>query len=479
MLHSRFRLRHLFALSLLITAMGARPVKAAPVGLDFSLPASTAASKTAASATTASATTASATAAAAGQPPPAAPTESNAFAMAGYESLPIPLAAVQPPLQSGQIRQSAQSKAERVAQLPPPPGVPTTRILPPLSATSAAPLPQSAAEIALSFNPDKSQLPEIPVEKPVAAQPVNLQAPDLSWIFEGGSESLVARAIGSAEGTRTARGEKTVAYYGHTDPGNGVWNLGTFSYQHAAQSPEEADSRQLVRLQQQEQTLNQKAQYSGLDLSLSEKLNGLDLANQAPRAALDRGGYVERLAEARQQGLDGAEAILWARTYAYLDPDTEHWDAPGLGNTFSSINRDQKRRQKAIERVLAGYEPETAIAQPPQPQVPEPVPSVVAAADPPLGAEPGDVLFDDFTPDRLSFVLPTEHPDEAAQKQPQKSRLPLQTGFTLPAADANANADANMDADMDANTGAAIAQPAEDDTDRFLSTDFDQIEPQS
>ncbi len=177
------------------------------------------------------------------------------------------------------------------------------------------------------------------------------------WIFENGSNSLVARTVGSAEGTRQSDGKHTRAYYGHVDPGNGVWNLGTFSYQHGAESPEAADERQLKRLKQQGLELTSQAIALGIDLSLEEKLNGLDLANQAPLAALDQGGYIERLAQAKRLQMEGTEAILWARTYAYIDPDTRQWNAPGLGNNVHSISQDQQRRISAIAQAMKAYDP--------------------------------------------------------------------------------------------------------------------------
>ncbi|MGB3292132.1 MAG: hypothetical protein WBB01_03950 [Phormidesmis sp.] len=175
------------------------------------------------------------------------------------------------------------------------------------------------------------------------------------WIFEGGSNSLVARAVGSAEGTRHWSGSRTPAYYGHRDPGNGVWNRGTFSYQHEARSPEDADVRQLQRLKRQSLQLEEQAQKQGLKLDLEEKLNGVDLANQAPLAALDRGGYIEQLAKAHRLSMEGIEAIVYARTHAYLDPDTKQWNAPGLGNTVQSIDRDQRRRAAAIAQAQQAY----------------------------------------------------------------------------------------------------------------------------
>jgi hypothetical protein len=140
------------------------------------------------------------------------------------------------------------------------------------------------------------------------------------------------------------------------DPGNGVWNLGSFSYQHGASSPENADVRQLNRLRRQFDVILQTAASNGLELGLEEQLNGIDLANQAPLAALDRGGYVDRLRQAYAEGLRGSEAVLRARTYAFLNPNTNRWDAPGLGNREDSISRDQLRRLSAIANAIAVHE---------------------------------------------------------------------------------------------------------------------------
>ncbi|NJO49709.1 MAG: hypothetical protein HC840_09975 [Leptolyngbyaceae cyanobacterium RM2_2_4] len=95
----------------------------------------------------------------------------------------------------------------------------------------------------------------------------------------------MATAVGSAEGTRTPDGGRTWAFQGHVDPGNGVWNLGTFSYQHGANSPDEADRKQLERLKGQAQTLRRAAQERGITLTLEEELNGIDLANQSPQCS--------------------------------------------------------------------------------------------------------------------------------------------------------------------------------------------------
>ncbi|OUC16727.1 MAG: hypothetical protein B0A82_00435, partial [Alkalinema sp. CACIAM 70d] len=200
---------------------------------------------------------------------------------------------------------------------------------------------------------DRSAARSLPRVDRTTAQPVgSMVTRDDNAIFSGGANSLVARAVGSAEGTRRPDGGKNPAYYGHVDPGNAQWNLGSFSYQHGATSPEDADDRQLQRLQRQDQIIRERAAQYGMKLELQERLNAIDLANQAPLAALDRGGYVERLKAAKQEGLSGEAAILEARVNAYRHPDTQQWDAPGLGNNESFIRHDQARRMDAIAQAI-------------------------------------------------------------------------------------------------------------------------------
>ncbi|WP_143780240.1 hypothetical protein [Leptolyngbya sp. 'hensonii'] len=259
----------------------------------------------------------------------------------------------------------------------PPQGVPASsdttsartadRAVPVQASRSSHPLPRASIELDFSLD---SPLPQ---QSPVAAarQPTAVpnrattavstapSATDLDLLFQGGSFSLVAKAVGAAEGTRTPDGGRTWAYYGHRDPGNGVWNLGSFSYQHGADSPAEADVKQLRRLTGQARRLRQQAERLGVQMSLLEELNGIDLANQSPRAALSRGGYVERLQEAHQQGLQGMDAVIWARTRSFLNPDTGQWNAPGLGNREDSIKADQERRLQAIQQAITYHQLQT------------------------------------------------------------------------------------------------------------------------
>jgi hypothetical protein len=222
---------------------------------------------------------------------------------------------------------------------------------------SSPPLETAAISPAIS--------PVSPTPQPVPSQPESAakgssNQDELEKLFVGESDSIVAIAVGSAEGTRSPDGGKNPAYQGHTDPGNGVWNLGSFSYQHGASSPEEADVKQLARLRTQAKTIFDKAASQGLNLTLEEKLNGIDLANQAPKAALDEFGYIDRLAEAYARGLTGSDAILWARVQSFIDPRTQTWDAPGLGNSEDRITRDQERRMIAITKAIANYLQEIA-----------------------------------------------------------------------------------------------------------------------
>lgn len=225
-----------------------------------------------------------------------------------------------------------------------------------------------------ALDPKSSSQTEQASEKPDHVQPILAQKPaaaivhpeEQAILFAGGSNSLVARTVGAAEGNLTAEGHKTDNYYGHLDPGNGVWNRGTFSYQFGNAenlSPQAADARQLAKIKgDYENSVLPKAKQLGLELSLAETLNAIDLANQAPLAVTESGGFVERLAEAKQQkGLSGDTAILEGRVWAFWNPEKNGWDAPGLRayddiSKQESIRRDQERRMLAIADALASYQ---------------------------------------------------------------------------------------------------------------------------
>jgi len=211
---------------------------------------------------------------------------------------------------------------------------------------------------------------------PGLAEPTSIVRLAEDW-WSRGSDSPLAIAIGAAEGTRTPQGDKTPAYYWHRDPGNGADNFGTFSYQHLkaptvapvqqksstsakrtaaaeAKLPELADQLQLQRLKGFEAQLWQQAQAKGMTLDLVELINGLDLANQSEAAALSPWGYLDRLQQMRHRYPNNPSLqVLEARTWAYWSPKRHTWDAPGLGNTYATIRRDQHRRLEAIAAALA------------------------------------------------------------------------------------------------------------------------------
>ncbi len=255
---------------------------------------------------------------------------------------------------------------------------------------------QQPDTIALSFDLPDGQ--PATTTKPASIVQAEPRVGGQANIFVGGSDSLVARTVGHAEGTRTANGSKTRAYYGHSDPGNGVWNLGSFSYQHAAQSPKEADEKQLQRLQAQAETIRQRAAEHRLNLSLEEELNALDLANQSPLAALDTPGYVEWLKQAHDRGLAGSEAVLWARTQSYWDVRRNRWDAPGLGNSEGHITHDQNRRLTAIARALDTYQQQQVARR----QAADPQDKV--ADKPPQEQMADRIIFQDLSPPKAGVV---------------------------------------------------------------------------
>ncbi|MEL7506550.1 MAG: hypothetical protein AAFN42_04380 [Cyanobacteria bacterium J06554_1] len=413
----RFQLRHLFALSLLVTALCHRPAQAMGVTFDLAAP-----SPTASDASTKASTEHQ-----------SAASETNFSSLARaetYRPLPIPSQASQPPIRAVQSKRTLPENvitSTRILAPPPSEALPTTRIIPPSNSS----LEITQDDVGLSFTPaNTTAVAPLPVQTVASERSSTLP----QWIYEGGPNSLVARVIGSAEGTRTPSGQPTRAYYGHTDPGNGVWNMGTFSYQHGASSPNEADSKQLKRLQRQGKTIEKQATQAELSMSLGEVLNGLDLANQSPRAALEHGGYIDRLAQARQKGLKNDRAIVWARTHAYLDPETQRWNAPGLGNTLSSIQRDQNRRHQAITQAFDHYQAQrnttdkppvdsldmTAVAMTPLPST-QPAP---LSEQPQAKEDKGNLLSPQIAPVEFNVAEVTPHDSQIENKPVAATPIP-------------------------------------------------------
>ena len=160
------------------------------------------------------------------------------------------------------------------------------------------------------------------------------------------SDREITCAIGAAEGTRDLNCKPNQHYAGHTDPGNGAANIGTFSYQHGAKSPEEADKKQLQRIRAAEEELQAAAAAKwGKPLSVTALAAALDLFNQSPEAAVD---FVEHLPTANPTEAQ----IIEARSRSYVNPVTGRLDAPGLGNDAQQVEADQARRTGEVVESL-------------------------------------------------------------------------------------------------------------------------------
>ena len=125
-------------------------------------------------------------------------------------------------------------------------------------------------------------------------------------------------AIGIAEGTRTASGGYTKAYYGHRDPGDGNANRGTVSGGRGAMrgmSPQQVDRVWMGTLTRMASAMAPRLQALGLMPNTQGwnrlMFNILDLRVQAPAALRDATGFLSKIPKLIQQGLT-VEAIAKA-----------------------------------------------------------------------------------------------------------------------------------------------------------------------
>ena len=153
-------------------------------------------------------------------------------------------------------------------------------------------------------------------------------------------------AIGESEGTRDSSCRPNSSYYGHTDPGNGASNIGTFSYQGNASTPEQADEIWLHKLRANEYTFRQQSLAKfGKEPSKAVMIAALDLYTQSPLAAGDFIGHLNT-------HNPSVEEIIRARVKSYVNPDTGNLDAPGLGNDPQRVWDDQQRRTEELLEVI-------------------------------------------------------------------------------------------------------------------------------
>lgn len=169
-----------------------------------------------------------------------------------------------------------------------------------------------------------------------------------------GSNAAAAIVIGNAEGTRRPDGGFTAAYGGHTDPGNAAHNRGSFSYQHAATSPADADRRQLQTLQGQLPAYEAAARGAGLDPANARLASAyLDLYNQSPTAAQR---FLNQLDTLRGQPLTAA-TLTNLRVNSFVDASTGERFRLANGNQagggFATIARNQLGRTPTEAEVQA------------------------------------------------------------------------------------------------------------------------------
>jgi hypothetical protein len=248
----------------------------------------------------------------------------------------------------------------------------------------------------------KSSIKVGPKVQAITSPDQTIKATDIELLLKnyGSRGSLLQRTVGHAEGTRNVDGKIGWAYWGHQDPmcvyitcRSKITNLGSFSFQQASdkpivRTPLQADliQQQVLRLQALE--LLYQAQSVGLQLNVFQLLAGVDLANQSPTAAcvmqpnksllnklaagisVDsntkkalaqattqnrcRWGYIDRLKQSiKQKKLEGFDAVVEARAWSFFDVNPysrryNKWNASGLGHSPTIIDRDQRRRTKAV-----------------------------------------------------------------------------------------------------------------------------------
>ena len=179
----------------------------------------------------------------------------------------------------------------------------------------------------------------------------NVEA-ELLTLLEGGVDSPVAIAVGTSEGTRTPDARFTSAWYGHTDPGNGKRNQGSFSYQHSAESPKAADMQQLkkikdVLLPKFRRILPKLSHRSATEIKLLF-LVACDLYTQSEEACTANGGFLEQLAVNGDTYAPNLTNLIVWRVQSYIDPKTGKLDAPGFNNDPVKTREDQQRRTEAV-----------------------------------------------------------------------------------------------------------------------------------
>jgi hypothetical protein len=178
-------------------------------------------------------------------------------------------------------------------------------------------------------------MPQVPASTPVRPVPAAVSN-DQHELFV---------MVGVAEGTRTAAGGYTQAYYGHRDSGDGNWNRGTVSGgRGTSMSPGMVDKRWMGILTGVQQRMRPFLIVYGLQPGTQGynrvMFNMLDLEVQSPAAARDFAG---KLPQMKASGWT-VEAIAKARADSFINPQTGRLEASGFGNSYQRLIQDQRSR---------------------------------------------------------------------------------------------------------------------------------------
>jgi hypothetical protein len=181
---------------------------------------------------------------------------------------------------------------------------------------------------------------------------------DVEKLFSGGSDSIIAKVVGMAEGNRTADGGYTQHAKGHIDPGNGAHNIGSFSAQGNLNDGtiEGSDARVMnTLLKPQISKLMAAANQAGVQVTSKVLFNYIDLLNQAPDAATgwaNGKGFLGGLSSLKgKENDDGAIRNLRAEGFRN--------NSGNLETTFSSkgdLERDQQRRMDEINKAISAFQ---------------------------------------------------------------------------------------------------------------------------
>jgi hypothetical protein len=192
--------------------------------------------------------------------------------------------------------------------------------------------------------------PVIPTATDVSQRPQNVSNPvtlaePFTDFWFGQADAPGAIAIGMAEGTRMIDGIRTSAWYGHIDPGNSNYNVGTFSSQNTTLSPDLADDQELKRIRGELSIFIQEQP----SLSPLEYLSAADLSIQA-RGAFPAFG--QHLKTVRARNLKPVATIVEARVRSFYNPLNGQLEAAGFDNDETALRSDQLRRTRALERKV-------------------------------------------------------------------------------------------------------------------------------